>query len=574
MDESNDESNTKNIIIYCVFHKQFSDINNPRFTYFGVNETYPKNHEQIANRENVILEYQLDKYNPFLQKRGYMETSAYLHVYWNYLYTGKDMVGFSQYDMKHYDTYENLDKNTIYLLNTGQAIVSGGAWNPMMCPQLRNLDFLIRSYNSHFCKSYSMKELENMPLSLWQTNIYPVAIYEKLCKWLEVLVEDIYPWSNLPHYETHFGSIGGYTERALSIFNAFEIYEGTCYSNLSIDHFVGDCEKEQYNVNSFLNFYSQDIHSRFVADITGKYASSGSGLGLGLGLGLGFEYSMFKSQCYVDGVTYNCERLGRNNQKVGLICSRSSDVVGISHVYGEDIEAEDPRLVHMDSGAVYIVFICLSPYPGQTRCIAITPFDEWNPVFLQVENMQRNSVEKNWAPFVKNGQLYFVYNYDPLVILQYDFNTAGICRVVFTQDGVQLPIDTSSTYLRGGSNLIPYKDGFYIGGCHSRIHNNDAKNCFEHYTHVVLLNTNSWKLVYVSKPVMYLLPEEMSDTKFNSWWVTHSPDEKCIDTLHNIIVDKTPHIIQDPVSIYCRDDRYYITVNIRDSVSFRSEELV
>jgi hypothetical protein len=67
---------------------------------------------------------------------------------------------------------------------------------------------------------------------------------------------------------------------------------------------------------------------------------------------------------------------------------------------------------------------------------------------------------------------------------------------------------------------------------------------------------------------MYLLPEEMSDTKFNSWWVTHSPGEKCIDTLHNIIVDKTPHIIQDPVSIYCRDDRYYITVNIRDSVSF------
>ncbi len=45
------------------------------------------------------------------------------------------------------------------------------------------------------------------PLSLWQTNIYPVKTYEKLCSWLEVLVDEIYPWSN----ETHFGSIGGYT---------------------------------------------------------------------------------------------------------------------------------------------------------------------------------------------------------------------------------------------------------------------------------------------------------------------------------------------------------------------------
>ena len=34
------------------------------------------------------------------------------------------------------------------------------------------------------------------------------------------LVDEIYPWSNQPPYETHFGSIGGYTERALAIFNA------------------------------------------------------------------------------------------------------------------------------------------------------------------------------------------------------------------------------------------------------------------------------------------------------------------------------------------------------------------
>lgn len=53
-------------------------------------------------------------YNPFLQKRGYMETSAYLHIYWNNLYKDKEMVGISQYDMYHLSSYKKLDKSRIY----------------------------------------------------------------------------------------------------------------------------------------------------------------------------------------------------------------------------------------------------------------------------------------------------------------------------------------------------------------------------------------------------------------------------------------------------------------------------
>ena len=78
----------------------------------------------------MIYEYEFEKYNPFLQKRGYMETSAYLHVYWNELYKNNDMIGFSQYDMTHYNNYDNLDKNTMYLLlyNYPHPIVKNGIW--------------------------------------------------------------------------------------------------------------------------------------------------------------------------------------------------------------------------------------------------------------------------------------------------------------------------------------------------------------------------------------------------------------------------------------------------------------
>ena len=261
-------NNKCNMEMYCIYHKHFYlRDDNFYFTFLGVNEIYKKKYSE----KQTILEYELEIYNPFLQKRGYMETSAYLHVYWNNLYTNKDMIGFSQYDMKHNAIYENLEKNTIYLLNTGQQIVNNNQWNNLMFPDLRNLDYLLNSYNKFFCKKYSIKELEHMPLSLWQTNIYPVKIYAKLCSWLEILVEEIYPWSNESPYETHFGSIGGYTERALSIFNAFEIYEGTKYENLIIDHGVGAEEKEQYNKKSFINNYSQDIHTKYIDNITGKY---------------------------------------------------------------------------------------------------------------------------------------------------------------------------------------------------------------------------------------------------------------------------------------------------------------
>jgi hypothetical protein len=91
--------------MFCVFHREFFLRDDNRdFIFFGVNEAFRKNNKK---ENNVIYEYELEKYNPFLQKRGYMETSAYLHVYWNKLYKNNDMVGFSQYDMIHYNKYDN-----------------------------------------------------------------------------------------------------------------------------------------------------------------------------------------------------------------------------------------------------------------------------------------------------------------------------------------------------------------------------------------------------------------------------------------------------------------------------------
>jgi hypothetical protein len=214
-------------------------------------------------------------------------------------------------------------------------------------------------------------------------------------------------------------SIGGYVERAMSIFNAFEIYEGVEYKNINITR-IHDIE-DIHNKQSFLNKYSQDIHTKYIENITGNYND--------------VNFCMFNAQCYLNGKFYSCERINKND-KNGLYF-KSDDIY---HENAFDIEGEDPR-IFIFKEKVYVVFICLSPYKNQLRCIGITPFEKWDPVFLQIENMPKNHVEKNWVPFIKDDKLYFVYNYDPLIIIHYNFNRKGICNVAFKQNSCNLPIN-------------------------------------------------------------------------------------------------------------------------------------
>ena len=210
------------------------------------------------------MEYNLSIYDPFLQKRGYMETSAYLHVYWNKLYENMEYIGFCQYDMTHNNKLPELSKDKIIIEWTRKKIVSFGEWNKKMCPKLRNLKFLLDSYNRQFQTNYKKEDLNDTPLSLWQTNIYPVEIYKKLCKWLEVLCDEIYPWSIKTPWETHWGAIGGYTERAISIFNAFEIKNGIRWQTWDLGNLrkLVD-EKIHIQKNHWINKFDLNIHIKF-----------------------------------------------------------------------------------------------------------------------------------------------------------------------------------------------------------------------------------------------------------------------------------------------------------------------
>src|SRR6185437_15330668 len=108
-----------NIRVFPVFHSAIderlifdafdaSDVDR-YFTLYGVNESRPRKlvtrldgRTRIAGAEgsNALLEYQLNWYDGFIQSRGFMETSCYVHLMKNRLHEAFEYIGVAQYDMR------------------------------------------------------------------------------------------------------------------------------------------------------------------------------------------------------------------------------------------------------------------------------------------------------------------------------------------------------------------------------------------------------------------------------------------------------------------------------------------
>jgi len=205
---------------------------------------------------NIVLEYELAKYHPQLQERGFMETSCFVHLAQNQLYADAQYVGVCQYDMRWtkqstqivrrlYRALSEPSKSNSWLkqlkMRLGLAIdtektvfaqIAGPfknpdqLFNPMAATISFNWGFLLRSYNQFFNTNYELGILDRASLTLWQTYLMPTPIFSELASWLIVLCEEVYPWANESPYETHWGVLGGFTERAESLFMAIREQEG------------------------------------------------------------------------------------------------------------------------------------------------------------------------------------------------------------------------------------------------------------------------------------------------------------------------------------------------------------
>eukprot|EP00607_Mallomonas_marina_P008918 CAMPEP_0182422500 /NCGR_PEP_ID=MMETSP1167-20130531/8230_1 /TAXON_ID=2988 /ORGANISM="Mallomonas Sp, Strain CCMP3275" /LENGTH=300 /DNA_ID=CAMNT_0024600631 /DNA_START=258 /DNA_END=1160 /DNA_ORIENTATION=- len=246
-----------------------------------------------------------------------------------------------------------------------------------------------------------------------------------------------------------------------------------------------------------------------------------------------------------NGVNYYAERFNNKTKKNGL--SFTTSLSPQERMEGFDIQAEDPRMFVFNN-TVYVFFIALAPpgvHQSVIRGIYITPFDQFQPVFLNFPEMQ--PVEKNWAPMVIADKLHIVYSFDPVIVLSYDFNRAGNCSVVHRAEGALWPFDTARLYLRGGTNMVPFYGDYYIGACHSRLQVGGRRLRLYHFAHVVVLDVVRWRLLFVSKPVKFMYTAER------------------YDNVEGVLLDHWPWCVQDPVSMFRVSEKsFYMSISVAD----------
>ena len=264
-----------------------------------------------------------------------------------------------------------------------------------------------------------------------------------------------------------------------------------------------------------MDIFDENIRTEFIADITNENIEQKREIE-------GFQYNMFQSTIIKNSIEYYCERINitsdRNINGIhGLFFSNNNNHQD-TRFEGKDIDTEDPRLF-ICNDKIYVVFNVFSPFPGHKRSMAISEYNHFQPIYLRIEeDHQEQMVEKNWSPCVVNNQLYFIYIFDPLIVLHYNFNPEGICTIHYKQNPeINIrDIYTPSKCLRGSSSFIPFMNSFlgelYIGLCHSYIYKEDQ---YYYYAFLCILNVTKWEIVYISKPIACrsLLTDEISKYK-------------------------------------------------------------
>ena len=135
---------------------------------------------------------------------------------------------------------------------------------------------------------------------------------------------------------------------------------------------------------------------------------------------------------------------------------------------------EDPRLFEIN-GTTYLNFIN-AYYDARTRRAVRRQF-LWsvNENILYDITIGGGYVmgdwEKNWAPYVYNNQLFFVYQFFPkFQVLECVFNySKRSVHCVFMGNSEDRPIgaDTQFYLVRGGSPLVPYKGDYFLAITHT-----------------------------------------------------------------------------------------------------------
>ena len=103
--------------------------------------------------------------------------------------------------------------------------------------------------------------------------------------------------------------------------------------------------------------------------------------------------------------------------------------------------------------------------------------------------------EKNWSPFVYNGDLHLIQSIQPLVILRL---RDGVLQEVRTEPLCFVPASLKSFHLRGGSSAVPWTESRYIAVGH--IVDGELIFSKSYYSFFYVFETEPFRIVALSEP--------------------------------------------------------------------------
>jgi FkbM family methyltransferase len=260
-----------------------------------------------------------------------------------------------------------------------------------------------------------------------------------------------------------------------------------------------------------------------------------------------------RSYIYVQPLTSDYRKTSYNiNSKNGKMI-KFPGILNITELEVNEccLGPEDPRIVLDENNQLFFTFNMID-VDKRRKIWLYDIFTDYQAPF-SIENKQFSAIEKNWSPFIKDNNLYFIYSYKPLKILQCFIKT-NVCEFISS-----IQTDGKISSLRGGTQLVKFRDSdYYVGIARTTI---SCRKCRKFYRpHLVILSTSSRKfhLVYVSEPLM------LDDIPmFASYFM--SPNKRSADFCDKIIRIMTPGSIID---WKWPDDKLTFTISINDKRSF------
>lgn len=165
----------------------------------------------------------------------------------------------------------------------------------------------------------------------------------------------------------------------------------------------------------------------------------------------------------------------------------------------------EPRLFEL-RGKVYITFNAAMAF-GYDKLLDFTimwDMDDNAPIIPKIKggSPMINATEKgdmprdkHWMACIRNNQLYFVHNFDPLRVLK--CTVKGYCEFIPMHYQDNFVFKDIVSHLRGGTPFEQYEDDYYISIAHSTMFK--VSNNHRFYTaHLVVMNMNPYRVVFVS----------------------------------------------------------------------------